>query len=166
MDHCEEVLSLITINSNGNEAPQRKRMMNQDSFPFRTCDVSLPQCNTGFVYMLISIKDLSYTYIGMTDAIRRRVQEHNSGIGSKSTAPAHLRHYALYSFICGFSCNRDLCFYVERQWKDKRDRMISNGVQDTRVWANCGEEVISELDIENYGVNASDLTMVNLFKSL
>ena len=69
-------------------------MMNQDYFLFRTCDISLPQCNTGFVYMLISIKDLSYTYIGMTDAIRRRVDEHNSGIGSKSTALAN-RDYVL-----------------------------------------------------------------------
>ena len=57
-------------------------------------------------------------------------------------------------------------FCVERQWKDKRDRMISNGVHDTRVGLSCDEEVISELDIENYGVSASDLIMINLFKSI
>ena len=57
-------------------------------------------------------------------------------------------------------------FCVERQWKDKRDRMISNGVHDTRVGASCDEEVISELEIENYEVSASDLIMINLFKSI
>ena len=55
-------------------------------------------------------------------------------------------------------------FNIERTWKDKRNRMISNGVQDARAWENCGAEVINDLDIENYGVGASDLTMLNLFK--
>ena len=126
----------------------------------------LPQYNTVYIYILISARDLSYAYIGMTYSLRRRIQKHNSGIVSTSTAPSHLRPYALFSYVCGFGGRRDLMFYIERTWKDKRNRMISNGVQDARAWANCGAEVINDLDIENYGVGASDLTMVNLFKSL
>ena len=44
--------------------------------------------------------------------------------------------------------------------------MISNGVQDARAWENCSEKLIYELDIENHGVTASDLTMINLCKTL
>ena len=45
--------------------------------------------------------------------------------------------------------------------KKKGRRMISNEVQDVRAWVNCGEEVIPELDIKEYGVSASGLTMIN-----
>ena len=165
MDYMEDVLKLITINSNGNEEPARNRVMDQESFPFRICDVILPQCNTGYVYMLISMRDLSFAYIGMTICLRTRVVKHNSGMGSSSTEPAHLRPYALFAYICGFSGRHDLMFYIEREWKLKRDRMIRNGVNNATSWANCGAEVINELNVESFGVNPTELTLVSLFKS-
>ena len=46
MDYMEDVLKLITINSNGNEEPVWNHVMGQQYFPFKICDVILPQCNT------------------------------------------------------------------------------------------------------------------------
>ena len=162
-DYMEEVLQLITVGVNTHVLPAR-RVMTQATFPYRICDVSLPQCNTGYVYMLMSVNDHNYSYIGKTLSIRRRIQQHNSGVGSVSTEPLHLRPYALFAYICGFDSRNDLLFYIERVWKEKRDRLIRNGVNDLKAWAYCGFEIISELNEENFGVKPSDLTLVCLFK--
>ena len=113
--------------------------------------------------MLISIKDMNFTYIGKTMCIRTRIQQHNSGVGSMSTQPPHLRPFALFAYICGFNNRNDLLFYMERIWKEKRDQLIRNGINDAKSWALSGEEVINNLDEENFGVNPSDLTLVCLF---
>ena len=132
--------------------------------PFQICDVTLPQCNTGYVHMLISMKDFNFSYIGKTNSIRCRIQEHNSGTGSVSTEPLHLRPYALFAYVCGFNCQNDLLFYMEREWKDKRDRLVRHGVNDQKAWAYTADEVISELHEENFGIQQSELTLVCLFK--
>ena len=164
-DYMEDVLQLITVGSDVETQPtgQRNRVMTQSSFPYRICDVSLPQCNTGYVYMLISVRDRNYSYIGKTNSIRRRIQEHNTGVGSVSTEPLHLRPYALFAYICGFKSNNALLFHLERKWKEKRDRLIRNGVNDLTAWAYSANDIISGLDEENFGVQPSDLTLVCLF---
>ena len=72
-DYMEEVLELITVNATSNQHPvlPASRRMSQSSFPYRICDVSLPQCNTGYVYMLVSMKDNNFSYIGKTLSICR-----------------------------------------------------------------------------------------------
>ena len=72
-DYMEEVLQLITIGVNSHALAAR-RMMSQTTFPYRICDVALPQCNTGYVYMLMSVNDHKFSYIGETLSIRRRIQ--------------------------------------------------------------------------------------------
>ena len=141
-----------------------RRIMTQSSFPYRICDVSLPQCNTGYVYMLISVRDQNFSYIGKTFSIRQRIQQHNSGNGSVSTEPFHLRPYALFAYICGFKRNNELLFFFEREWKRKRDRLIINGVNDLKSWAYSAHEIISGVDVENFGVQPSDLSLICLFR--
>ena len=160
----EDILGLVTINSNITNNPDRRnRVLTTSSFPYRIKDMTLPQCNTGYVYMLISIKDINFTYIGKTMCIRTRIQQHNSGVGSMSTQPPHLCPYALFAYICGFNGRNDLLFYIERIWKEKRDQLIRNGIDNAKSWALSGDEVINNLDEENFGVNPSDLTLVCLF---
>ena len=113
--------------------------------------------------MLLSIKDQRYTYIGKTNNIRTRIQQHNSGVGSISTEPLHLRPYVLFAYICGFESNNDLMFYVEQIWKQKRDRLIRNGVNDIKAWAFCGSDVISEVGNQNFGITPNDLSLLCLF---
>ena len=56
-------------------------------------------------------------------------------------------------------------FFIEAAWKQKRDQMIRNGINDAKAWALGGEEVINGLDEINFGVKPSDLTLVCLFNT-
>ena len=67
--YIEEIISMITIkfpttyDLNTTEST-RSRIVTQSTFNFCVRDVSLPQCNKGYVYMSISTKYLTFTYIG------------------------------------------------------------------------------------------------------
>lgn len=167
-DYIEEVLSLVTVNNT--EYNRSSRIMTQRSFPFKICDVSLPQCMTGYVYFLVSIRFPNFSYIGTTIDIRSRLQQHNSGHGSIETVPAYRRPYALLAYICGFGeSRRDLRYYVERKWKEKHDELIWHGVNDVKEWATCGNDVIRNMTattdtIQNFGISQTDLTLVCVFE--
>ena len=121
----EQDLDLITMNSE--TITHRSRTINQAAFPFRICGIALPQCRTGYVYML--------TYIGQTICIRTRIQQHNSGYGSTSTQPSYLRPFAILAYICGFRGRRTLREkHVEYQWKLKRDQLMRNGINEIKQW--------------------------------
>ena len=133
-DYMEEVLSLTTINSDASVGPnQIRRVFTPSSFPYRIRDSALPQCNTGHVYMLMSIKDMNFTCIGKTKCIRNRIQKHNSGVGAVDAEPLHLRPHAMFAYVCGFDSQNDLLFYIEDAWKQKRDQMIRNGINDAKA---------------------------------
>ena len=170
-DYIEEVLDLVTINTSRDvQNVAQNRVMTQTAFPFRNCDVSLPQCQTGFVYMLLSIRHRNFAYIGTTNCIRTRIQRHNRGTGAMETAPSYLRPFALYAYICGFGgCRRDLRYYIEAKWKEKRDELIGQGINNPREWALSGNDVIQNIVIQNersgqYNVTQNDLTLVCLFR--
>ena len=156
------ILELITVTEDGQIGTDRN-MMHSDTFPFRICDMSLPQCNTGFVYMLISLKDKSFVYIGMTKSIRVRIQQHNSGVGAVSTEPLHLRPYALLAYICGFDLRMDLMAFVEQKWKYKRDQLIQNGTNNPIAWAEAGAQIVTDMN-ENTDAVPCGLNLVCMFK--
>jgi hypothetical protein len=53
--------------------------------------------------------------------------------------------------------------YFERVWKEKRDRLIREGVNDMKEWAYCASEIIMTMNQENFGVDSTDLALVCLF---
>ena len=63
--------------------------MNQATYLYPICDVSLPKYNIGYIYILVSIKGLNFTHIGKKRSIRNRIQQHNSGVAYVSTEPLH-----------------------------------------------------------------------------
>ena len=132
-------------------------------YPFRTCDPPLPLCRTGFVYMLSSLRQNEYTYIGKTKCLRTRINQHNLGYGSTSTEPTHLHPFAVMAYICGFENDNNLQLHVERKWKDHRETMTRNGLGDVRLWVRGGQEVINRLDVERFGIQKSNLKLVLLF---
>ena len=99
-DYIEHVLSIITLNDSRSSLTPI-RVLHQNEYPFRICDISLPSSRTGFIYFLISVKDRSFTYIGQTICIRERLPQHNKGYGSLSTCPEHLRPYGVMAYVCG-----------------------------------------------------------------
>ena len=167
-DYIEKVLRLVTINNSEPVIHHQRNDINQNSFPFRICDVTLPVVNSGYVYMLVSLRHPNYSYIGTTSCIRTCIQMHNSGNGARATAPAYLRPFALFAYICGFTNTRtDLRYYVENQWKQRRDYLISLGNNDKKSWAYEGNHVINNICDNNdrFGVYPQDLRLVCLFRN-
>ena len=161
-DYMEKVLEIITINTNSSN---ESRVITAETYPFKIKNMILPQCNTGFVYMLMSLRMRGYIYIGTTKSIRRRLREHNSGFGSASTEPTYLRPYALIAYICGFGGGRsDLRLHIENRWKRKRDELIGNGVSDFQTIALSANTIIHSLNEEQFGIAPSELTLVCLFE--
>ena len=92
--------------------------------PFHIMDVELPQDNSGFVYILVSVKDRKTTYIGQTKNLVRRLKQHNSGFGSSSTADEFLRPWALLAYVAGFDASTHSLLVFETAWKRKRDHAL------------------------------------------
>ena len=84
-DYIEDVLRLVTINECDDTTTDQ--ILTQASFPYQIADVVLPQCNTGYVYMLISLRHPNFTYIGTTLCLRNRLQAHNCGLVSAAPRP-------------------------------------------------------------------------------
>ena len=131
----ENVLNLITVDSKIAINQTRVPILNLDSFPLCICDISLTQCNIGFVYFLISIRNLDYTYISECKCIMTGLFHHNSGHGSTSTILENRRPFAIMGYICGFDGeNNALRRQLEKQWMEKRYCLICEGNIDRRIW--------------------------------
>ena len=88
-----KLLRVVTINGEdeiNENLEMNERVLYQSSLPYRIRDVSFPQDNTGFVYMLVSVRSTDFVYIGKTKNLIERPRMHNSGYGSSSTEPVHL----------------------------------------------------------------------------
>ena len=85
-----------------------------------------------------------------------------------ATAPAYLRPFALFAFICGFANNRsDLRYHIENQRKEWRNYLISMGNNDQKSWAYEGNYIINSICEINdrFGVLPQELKLVWLFES-
>ena len=71
--------------------------------PFRPRKIELPVGEVGFVYLLVSTRDISACYVGEISNLRRRLLEHNSGKGAFFTNQSHLRPWGVMCFATGFS---------------------------------------------------------------
>ena len=160
-----EILKLITLNNEENQSSDQPRQICQSHFPFRICDTPLPQCNTGFVYMLLSIRRQTYCYIGETKCLRTRLRQHNSGYGSSSTEPSYLRPFAVMAYICGFNNQETLRLYIERKWKEKINYLKRNGINDNRQWARSGNDIIQNINEDSFNIEKHELRLVLLFKN-
>ena len=168
LEYIDQVLRIVTVNTSENFRPL-DRVMNQDAFPFRVCDLSLPTSRTGFIYFLISVKDKTFTYIGHTICITERLPQHNRGYGSLETCPERLRPYGIMAYICGCNLeNECVHLYLERRWKINRDYLIRLGNRDPRDWAkDAGLMTINQaVESERYLFSENNLKLVCLFWEL
>jgi GIY-YIG catalytic domain len=90
-------------------------------YPFRMCDLDLPSDDSGFVYLLISLRDRKTTYIGQTQRLAKRLAAHNQAYGAKQTADPTLKPWAIYGVICGFKRDRNEMRRVESNWVFERE---------------------------------------------
>ena len=87
------------------------------------------------------------------------------------TAPAYLRPFALLSFVSEFGgTRRDLRYYIEWKWKQKRDKLIQQCMNDFLEWALCVNDVIKRISGEDrqyqFGISRqTDITVVQFCAS-
>ena len=106
-DYIEEVTNVIFLNPNKNF--ESLASLNQSSFPFRFCDIPLPQDQTGSIYFLISQKNTSYVHTGSTLYMITTLREYNAGgYVSGTDIEMHLRPFVLIYYICGFRKDRQI----------------------------------------------------------
>ena len=168
-DHMENILRVVTTNFDEEQHHRRvasRATMTQASFPFRMNDIFLPNDCSGYVYMLISLRSNDFCYIGKTKDLHQRMRSHQSGHGSLSSQPEHLRPYAYFAYICGFNGNETMMYYVENQWKQSLNNIRNQVIQDPKVWAQRGGNDVLNLNLSNFGIDdtRSELRLVLLFK--
>jgi predicted GIY-YIG superfamily endonuclease len=116
-----------------------------ENYPFRPIDVQLPQDNSGFVYILVSRKQLEVTYIGETKNLAARFDTHNRGAGAATTTDPHLRPWGILAYVCGFEgCPRAARQYFETLWQASRREHNSNGnTLDADAAASLAENLVA-----------------------
>ena len=167
----ERILRVVTINEVENEEgidsiDENERNMEYSNYPYRITDISLPNDTSGYVYMIISLRCNDFVYIGKTKDLNQRLRAHQSGNGSYTTQPEHLRPYCYFAYICGFDGNEATMFYIERQWKEIVVRMKTQGIHDPRLWACMGGNEVLNLNLRNFGIEdtRTELRLVLLFR--
>jgi hypothetical protein len=92
-----------------NRSHEKRFVIDQTRWhPFRACDMELPRTNEYCSYMLASRVQTSVIYVGSTNNMRRRYDEHNSKLGgSASTRLVSLKPWGLLGYVVGFSCRHD-----------------------------------------------------------
>ena len=115
-DYMEYLLDRLCATGGGT----RKLVIDQHAHPLRRMDIDISQDTSGFVYLLVSLKDRKSTYVGQTGNMIRRLREHNSGFGALSTSNPSLRPWALMGYIIGFDgSSTDQRKYYEAAWQNR-----------------------------------------------
>jgi hypothetical protein len=76
-----EFISQIVDNCGIHTNTDIRNFIDLSTQPLRCVDIELPRDQTGYVYILGSLKDREVTYIGTTIDLRKRLNSHNSGYG-------------------------------------------------------------------------------------
>lgn len=138
-DLMENILDQVTINAAGSEGVPNFIDFPRN-YPFRVCDASLPNDNTGYVYILVSLRNRLFTYIGEADNVNTRERDHNSGHGAIGTANPADRPFKVAAYITGLShLTRAERMSLENQWRYHRNRVQ---VDDPFNIINSGMRVV------------------------
>ena len=150
----ENILDMVTINSDGNHAAPHTLHYAQ-YFPFQLCDATLPTDSTGYVYLLVSYSNPNFTYIGQTQNLSQRFRQHQSGHGAVGTERAEDRPFYVAAYITGLiHYNTTKRMALESQWQHYRDQSIGRGDDDVFSIIDQGERVVRDQNA-NAVVNGS-----------
>mgnify|MGYP003340757998 CR=1 FL=1 len=140
-DYMERVIQFLS-NPTDEHTHTNIPVFQYESFPLDYNCISIPRCNTGFVYFLVSTKDTSKTYIGQTMDLYKRINQHNSGYGTDFTNNIKLRPWIIYAFITGFEKNKTQMLSIEHNWKSRRLYDYSRGITDPKILAKSATYII------------------------
>lgn len=115
------------------------------SFPYKVCNITVPNSDTGFVYLLVSTVCSDRTYVGQTKNLAIRLVKHNSGYGSQGTADPSYLPYAPAAYITGMN-HLTKFDRLRLEWKWKRLNQLS--VNDGNVYIETrilnGEKIVED----------------------
>ena len=144
-DYMEKVISLLDSSSSSSSLNlDTSNVFTYSDYPYDFNNIELPDCHTGFVYFLISLKDINKSYIGQTFDLRSRLRAHNSGNGTSFTDLN--RPWALYAYIIGFDNNRHKMMSIENSWEYLRIQAVNNGVRDPKQLVLSGLPLVHASD--------------------
>lgn len=122
--YSEHILKCITVNRETENGSINRTDENQSLFdypqvyPFQICNIDIPTDRTGYVYCLVSRRNHSKIYIGETECLSQRIQQHNSGNGSNGTRDIRDMPWGIAAFICGLNhVSKRGRMSIERNWK-------------------------------------------------
>ena len=144
-NYIDRLLDRLSIN--GSDQARINATVNYaDNYPYRTCDIFIPTDCTGYIYILVSVRDVGRTYIGECLNLSRRFNQHNSvGGGSHGTADSMYQPYFLAGCICGMGHLSQLQREsLEGKWKRYVTSVINQGNHDLSSRVRKGEEVVEE----------------------
>ena len=145
--YIEMLLARLSVNSDNqnNNDIHANAVSYAQAFPYRTCDISLPTDDSGYVYFLVSVRDFDKDYVGQTENIANRLYQHNSGRGARGTKDPYYRPYCVAAYICGMShmetVDREA---IEQRWKYYNRQAISRGQRDIAARIEQGYRVVRE----------------------
>ena len=133
-DYIEEVTKITKVNPN--KCFESSASLNQSRFPFRICDVLLPQDQNASVFFEMSQEYTSHVHIGSTLCLITTPRKYNAGVYASGTDIAiHLRPFVLISYISGFRNYRQMVEYA-------KDKFIDQNHHDVLQWARNGQNII------------------------
>ncbi len=141
--------------------------LNYNDFPYRLKDIAIPQDCSGFVYCLLSTKDMMTTYIGETYNLTARLRLHNTGYGAEQTRHENLRPWALVGFVCGFNGNKDDMRLFESHWRFRQRQWATQpGLnRDVKDLLLSAQDIIKAHFQDRFEVNAEILRLVLLIET-
>ena len=141
----ENILRVVTINgpdADANVSSSRYELDIPRNYPLRVCDASLPTDRTGYNYVLFSLRDKTFSYIGTCISILNRLRMHNSGHGAIGTANPSDRPFAVAAYITGLAhMTESQRMGLESQWRYYRNNLA---LDDPFEIINLGRRIVEE----------------------
>ncbi len=119
-NYVDDMIDRLSINPHemrDNNATEMWNTVAVRNAPYSITRQPLPCDNSGFVYMLISIKTLSTLYIGQTHDLVHRIRLHNDGFGAKQTRSIRDKPWGLLAYVCGFQGDKKARVAFEKRWQ-------------------------------------------------
>lgn len=115
---------LVSPNSTTDSTVREAPIVTYNEHPFRSLDIPLPTDTSGVAYLLVSLACNDVTYIGETENIGVRLDQHNSGVGgAMQTSSIHLRPWGLLCFVVGFDYDATARKAFETKWERRRENL-------------------------------------------
>lgn len=112
----------------------------------------IPVESTGVVYSLSSTRRPYKIYIGRTNNLLERLDQHNRGEGAEGTRHPRDRPWAIGSYICDIEhMNEVERESLEHGWKNLVSDMQQRGINSTYSWIMAGRRIV-----EVYNASCND----------